>query len=64
MKITSIALPDELSARIDRVAHEAERSRSYVVRKLLERSITGATHFTDLAFADAQPSRLKRTQSK
>jgi predicted transcriptional regulator len=42
MKITSVALSNELTDRIDQVARDSERSRSYVVRKLLENSLTGA----------------------
>src|ERR1700722_8155422 len=42
MKPTSIALPDELTGRIDQIAREADRSRSWVIRTLLERSMTGA----------------------
>lgn len=42
MKITSVSLPDSLTDRIDQVARQSERSRSFVVRKLLEQSLTGA----------------------
>jgi predicted transcriptional regulator len=41
MKITSISLPAELTDRIDQVARDSERSRSFVVRKLLESALTG-----------------------
>jgi len=41
MKPTSVALPSELTERIDQVARDSERSRSYVVRKLLENALTG-----------------------
>jgi predicted transcriptional regulator len=41
MKPTSVALPSELTARIDSVARQSDRSRSYVVRKLLENALTG-----------------------
>ena len=41
MKPTSVALPSELTARIDNVARQSDRSRSYVVRKLLENALTG-----------------------
>jgi predicted transcriptional regulator len=39
MKITSVALPFGLTAKIDRVARDADRSRSWVIRNLLERSL-------------------------
>ena len=42
MKPTSVALPSDLTDRIDQVARQSERSRSYVVRKLLENALTGA----------------------
>jgi predicted transcriptional regulator len=41
MRITSVTLPDTLTDRIDGIARQSERSRSYVVRKLLEQSLTG-----------------------
>jgi predicted transcriptional regulator len=41
MRITSVSLPDSLTDRIDEVARQSERSRSFVVRKLLEQSLTG-----------------------
>jgi predicted transcriptional regulator len=41
MRITSVSLPDSLTERIDSVARQSDRSRSYVVRKLLEQSLTG-----------------------
>jgi predicted transcriptional regulator len=40
MRITSVSLPDSLTDRIDEVARQSERSRSFVVRKLLEQSLT------------------------
>jgi predicted transcriptional regulator len=53
MKITSVALPDELTDRIDQVARDSERSRSFVVRKLLEASLTGKDRASALqAIAD------------
>jgi predicted transcriptional regulator len=64
MKITSVALPDELSDRIDQAARDVERSRSWMIRKLLARSITGENRTDPQAFADAEPSKLKRTSSK
>lgn len=55
MKITSISLPAELTDRIDQVARDFERSRSYVVRKLLERSLTGTDRLAALeAIADSE----------
>jgi predicted transcriptional regulator len=41
MKITSVSLPTGLTDRLDEVARDSERSRSYVVRKLLENALTG-----------------------
>jgi predicted transcriptional regulator len=41
MKITSVSLPPGLTDRLDQVARDSERSRSYVVRKLLENALTG-----------------------
>jgi predicted transcriptional regulator len=41
MKITSVSLPTGLTDRLDQVARDSERSRSYVVRKLLENALTG-----------------------
>lgn len=41
MKITSVSLPYELTDRIDQVARESERSRSFIVRKLLEKALSG-----------------------
>jgi metal-responsive CopG/Arc/MetJ family transcriptional regulator len=41
MQITSIALPENLVERIDRAASAADRSRSWVIRNLLERAVTG-----------------------
>jgi metal-responsive CopG/Arc/MetJ family transcriptional regulator len=41
MKITSVSLPHELTDRIDQVARESERSRSWLIRKMLERALTG-----------------------
>jgi predicted transcriptional regulator len=48
MKITSVSLPDSLTDRIDEVARQSERSRSFVVRKLLEQSLTGADRLAAL----------------
>jgi predicted transcriptional regulator len=54
MKPTSVALPSELTERIDQVARDSERSRSYVVRKLLENALTGEDRLRALeAIADA-----------
>ncbi len=40
MKITSVALPIDLTGKIDELARQSERSRSFVIRKLLEHSLT------------------------
>jgi predicted transcriptional regulator len=54
MKITSVALPAELAERIDQAARHADRSRSWIIRNLLERSLTGAQRLEALeAIADA-----------
>jgi predicted transcriptional regulator len=54
MRITTVNLPEELTDRIDHVARASERSRSFVVRKLLEQSLTAADRLAALeAIADA-----------
>jgi predicted transcriptional regulator len=62
MKPTTYNLPSDLRDKIDQVARDSERSRSFVVRKLLERSLTGADRLAALeaiaadglqAYADA-----------
>lgn len=64
MKITSVALPDELTDRIDRVARDSERSRSFVVRKLLEQSLTGADRLAALEAISAEGLREYDANSK
>jgi predicted transcriptional regulator len=55
MRITSVSLPDALTDRIDNVARQSDRSRSYVVRKLLENALTGEDRLAALqAIADAE----------
>lgn len=39
MKPTTYNLPTDLRDRIDQVARDSERSRSYIVRKLLETAL-------------------------
>jgi Arc/MetJ-type ribon-helix-helix transcriptional regulator len=57
MKITSVSLPTELTEKIDQVARDSERSRSFVVRKLLESALTGQERLDALqAIADAGPA--------
>jgi len=63
MRITSIALPDELSDLIDQAARDAERSRSWMIRKLLARSITGENRTDPQAFAD-DPSKFRKRISR
>jgi predicted transcriptional regulator len=54
MRITTVNLPEELTDRIDQVARDSERSRSFVVRKLLEHSLTAADRLAALqAISDA-----------
>jgi predicted transcriptional regulator len=54
MKPTTYNLPSDLTDKIDQVAIASERSRSFVVRKLLERSLTGQDRMAALqAVADA-----------
>jgi predicted transcriptional regulator len=54
MKITSVSLPTGLTDRLDQVARDSERSRSFVVRKLLEHALTGQERLDALqAIADA-----------
>jgi predicted transcriptional regulator len=48
MKITSVSLPYELTDRIDQVARESERSRSWLIRKMLERALSGADRLAAL----------------
>ena len=48
MQITSVALPETLVERIDQTAAAADRSRSYVIKKLLEHSLTAADRATAL----------------
>lgn len=57
MKITSVSLPDELTDRIDQVARDSERSRSFVVRKLLEHSLTATERMAALDAAAAEGLR-------
>jgi predicted transcriptional regulator len=67
MKPTSVALPSELTERIDQVARDSERSRSYVVRKLLENALTGEDRLRALeAIADAglEANAAERTNRK
>jgi Arc/MetJ-type ribon-helix-helix transcriptional regulator len=53
MKITSVSLPCQLTDKIDQVARHSDRSRSSVIRILLERSLTGASRLEALqAVAD------------
>ncbi len=53
MRITSVSLPAALTDQLDQVARQSERSRSYVVRKLLEQSLTGVDRLAALqAIAD------------
>jgi predicted transcriptional regulator len=55
MRITTVTLSDDLHNRVDQVARDSERSRSFVVRKLLERALTGEDRMTALkAIADAE----------
>jgi predicted transcriptional regulator len=55
MKIVTISLPNELTNRIDQVASDSERSRSFVVRKLLENSLNAQDRVAALqAIADAE----------
>jgi predicted transcriptional regulator len=54
MRITSVSLPDSLTERLDSVARQSDRSRSYVVRKLLEQSLTGADRLHALEQIAAQ----------
>jgi predicted transcriptional regulator len=55
MRITTVNLPDELHDRIDQVARDSERSRSFVVRKLLEHSLNAQDRLATLqAIADAE----------
>lgn len=64
-RITTICLPEELHARVDAVARESERSRSYVVRKLLEQSLTGADRLTALqAIADQGLAEYDQSHSR
>jgi predicted transcriptional regulator len=63
MKPTSVALPSELTARIDSVARQSDRSRSYVVRKLLENALTGADRLRaleEIAAAGVEENAAKR----
>jgi predicted transcriptional regulator len=54
MKPATFNLPAELTDRIGQVARASDRSRSYVVRKLLEQSLTGQERLEALkALADA-----------
>jgi predicted transcriptional regulator len=54
MKPTTYNLPDELTDRIGQVARDSERSRSFVVRKLLEQSLTGADRLRALEAVAAE----------
>jgi predicted transcriptional regulator len=57
MRITTVNLPEELQDRIDEVARHSDRSRSSVIRILLERSLTGADRMTALDAVAAQGLR-------
>jgi predicted transcriptional regulator len=67
MKITSVALPADLTQRIDAVAKDADRSRSWVIRTLLERSMTGADRlraFEEIASAGLEEYAANGTREK
>jgi predicted transcriptional regulator len=49
MKVKSYWLPADIIARVDSIARETERSRSYVVRDLLERALAGAARLDRIA---------------
>ena len=54
MRITTVNLPEDLHDRIEEVARQSERSRSYDVRKMLEASLTAQDRASALqAIADA-----------
>ena len=48
MKPTTYNLPTDLTDKIDQVARDSERSRSFVVRKLLEHSLTATERMAAL----------------
>jgi predicted transcriptional regulator len=48
MKPTTYNLPTDLTDKIDQVAIASERSRSFVVRKLLENALTAADRMAAL----------------
>jgi predicted transcriptional regulator len=63
MRITSVSLPDALTDRIDNVARQSDRSRSYVVRKLLENALTGEDRLRaleEIAAAGLEASAAER----
>jgi predicted transcriptional regulator len=74
MKPTTYNLPSDLTDKIDQVAIASERSRSFVVRKLLEHSLTATERMAALdavaseglrEFADAAgtPRALNATEA-
>jgi Arc/MetJ-type ribon-helix-helix transcriptional regulator len=48
MKITSVSLDQETTDRLDELARGADRSRSFVVRKLLESALDGESRIRAL----------------
>jgi predicted transcriptional regulator len=63
MKITSVSLPHELTDRIDQAARHADRSRSWLIRKMLERALTGADRLAALeaiAAAELEAANVER----
>jgi predicted transcriptional regulator len=65
MKITSVSLSHELTDRIDQVARESERSRSWLIRKMLERALTGEERLEALqAIADAEIEEANMPREK
>lgn len=49
LRITTVNLPEELQDRIDEVARASERSRSFVIRRLLEQSLSATDRAAALA---------------
>jgi predicted transcriptional regulator len=54
MRITTVNLPEELTDRIDQVARDSERSRSFVIRRLLETALTAQERLDALNALSAQ----------
>ena len=67
MKPTTYNLPTKLTKEIGQIARQSERSRSYVVRKLLESALTGTDRLaalTAIAAAELEDEAANRQHER